>query len=81
MTDHWAVIGFTTIHLPDNVTLTASQIKFSRDIFASHNKPRLQYPQGLEKHKFEEFHTLVNEKIIAKSIHDNHVVCDDSFIS
>jgi hypothetical protein len=81
MTDHRAVVGFMNIHPPINTTPTTSWIKFSRDISASHNKPRLRYPQGSEKHKFEEFRTLVDEKIIAKSIHDSPVICDNSFIS
>jgi len=69
------------IQPPDNLAFTASQIKFSRDIIVAHgNKPHLCYPHSTEKHKFKMFHTMVDEKILARSIHDIPVICDDFFI-
>jgi len=69
MTDHRAVIGFMNIHPPENPNFTGSQVKFSRETLAGHRKPRLRYPQSSEKQKFEDFRTMVDEKIKAKSLH------------
>ena len=77
MMDHHTVVGFMNIHPPD---LAVSQIKSSNDIAMGHNRPQLWYPQRSEKHKFENFHTMVNKEIRAKSIHDPPAICDESFI-
>ena len=77
MMDHHTVVGFMNIHPPD---LAVSQIKSSNDIAMGHNRPQLWYPQRSEKHKFENFHTIVNKEIRAKSTHDPPAICDESFI-
>jgi hypothetical protein len=81
MTDHRAVIGFLNIHPPTNPNLMASQVKFARETLAGHGKPRLRYPHSSEKHRFENYCVMVDEKIKAKSVHATPVNSDDSFIS
>jgi hypothetical protein len=81
MTDHRTVIGFLNIHPPTNPNLMASQVKFARETLAGHGKPRLRYPQSSEKHRFENYRVMVDEKIKAKSVHATPVNSDDSFIS
>jgi hypothetical protein len=80
MTDHRAVKGFMNIHSPEDSVPTAARLKFSRDILAGYGKPHLQYPQRSEKHRFENFRTMVHEKIKDESIHNIPVNNDDSFI-
>ena len=80
MTDHRAVIGFMNIHSPEDSIPTAARLKFSRDILARYGKPRLRYPQRSEKHRFENFCTMVDKKIKDESIHNIPVNNDDSFI-
>jgi hypothetical protein len=81
MTDHHVVVGFMNIHSPENLNFMASQVKFSREELVGYGKPRLQYLQSSEKHKFDEFHTMVDKKIKAKSIHNVPVNNNDSFLS
>jgi hypothetical protein len=80
MTDHRAVIGSMNIYSPEDSVPTAARLKFSRDILAGYGKPCLRYPQRSEKHRFENFCTMVNEKIKDESIHNIPVNNDDSFI-
>src|SRR5882762_492695 len=81
MTDHRAVIGFLNIRPPTNCNLVASQVKFAKETLVGHGKPRLRYPQSSEKHKFENYRAMVDEKIKAKSVHTTPVNSDESFIS
>ena len=81
MTDHRAVVGFMNIHPPEGPNFMVSQVRFSRGTTAGYGKPRLRYPQSSERHKFEDFRTLVDEKIKAESIHNLPVNGDESFIS
>ena len=81
MTDHRAVVGFMNIHPPEGPDFMASQVRFSRGTTVGYGKPRLRYPQSSERHKFEDFRTLVDEKIKAESIHNLPVNGDESFIS
>jgi hypothetical protein len=81
MTDHRAVMGFLNIHPPPSTNIMASQVKFARETLTGHGKPRLRYPQSSEKHKFENYRVMVDERIKAKSIHTTPLNGDESFIS
>jgi hypothetical protein len=81
MTDHRAVIGYMNILPPNNSLFLTDHVKFSRDIQAGCGKPRLRYPQGTEKKKFEDYRRMVDEKIEDKSLHNQPVNDDNSFIS
>ena len=80
MTDHRAVVGFMNILPLNDPIFSTAHIKFSRDTQAGCGKPRLRYPQGTEKKKFEDYRLMVDEKIKDKSLHKLPVNDDDSFI-
>jgi hypothetical protein len=68
------------IQPPPDPTGMTCHVKSRRDTTAGYGKPQLQYPQRSEKQKFEDFRTMVDKKIKAKSIHNMPVSDDDSFI-
>ena len=80
MTDHHAVIGFLNIHPLPDISTMASKIKFARETLMGHGKPHLRYPLSSERHKFEDYRVMVDEKIKAKSIHTTSVNSDESFV-
>ena len=80
MTDHRAVIGFLNIHPPPDISTMASKIKFTRETLMGHGNPCLRYSLSSERHKFEDYRVMVDEKIKAKSIHTTSVNSDESFV-
>ena len=81
MTNHCVVVGFMNIHPPKNSNFMASWVEFSREELAGYGKPHLWYPQSSEKHKFNGFCSIIDEKIKAKSIRNVPVNNNDSFLS